>query len=135
MEQQIAADTSKTFAGATPTHWIKNIARVCHEANRAYCAALGDFSQPAWADAPDWQQASAINGVDFHINNPTASASASHDNWLKEKLADGWKHGPVKDPTKKEHPCCVPFKDLPREQQLKDHLFRAVVHALTKQQN
>jgi len=36
----------------------------------------------------------------------------------------------VKDTEKKEHPCIVPFDQLPREQQAKDYLFRGVVHAV-----
>jgi hypothetical protein len=48
-----------------------------------------------------------------------------------QKLADGWKYGPVKYPEKKEHPCMVPFAELPKEQQLKDALFRHIVPALT----
>lgn len=50
------------------------IARVCHEVNRAYCAALGDLSQPPWADAPEWQRKSALNGVAFALCNPVAVA-------------------------------------------------------------
>jgi hypothetical protein len=38
---------------------IDQVARVCHEANRAYCQTLGDNSQPAWDDAPEWQKDSA----------------------------------------------------------------------------
>lgn len=110
--------------------YIEDIARTCHEANRAYCMALGDNSQPSWDKAPKWQKDSAINGVEFHLANPGADDSASHENWYKEKLADGWVYGPKKDPEKKEHPCMVPFKELPPEQQAKDRLFRAVVHAL-----
>lgn len=106
------------------------IAEVCHEANRAYCLGLGDTSQPLWADAPDWQKDSAVNGVIFHLENPDAGDNASHENWLAEKRATGWKYGPVKDPDKKEHPCFVPFEDLPVEQQAKDRLFRSIVHAL-----
>ena len=41
----------------------EQIARVCHEVNRAYCRAIGDESQPAWEDAPDWQQRSAVLGT------------------------------------------------------------------------
>lgn len=107
-----------------------SIAQVCHEANRAYCATIGDFSQPSWADAPDWQKNSAINGVNFHLDHPDALPSQSHDNWLAEKVADGWKYGPIKDPAKKEHPCCVPYDQLPPEQRRKDALFIAIVHAL-----
>lgn len=106
------------------------IARVAHEVNRAYCAALGDMSQPAWPDAPQWQKDSAINGVRFHLANPEAGPDHSHNSWLAEKEAGGWKYGPVKDPEKKEHPCFVPYDQLPVEQKAKDYLFRGVVHAL-----
>lgn len=109
---------------------MKTIARVCHEANRAYCQALGDDSQPAWEDAPEWQRSSALNGVQFHLANPDAGPSHSHEEWLKEKAAAGWKYGPVKDPEKKEHPCFVPYDQLPAEQKAKDYIFRAIVHAM-----
>lgn len=107
------------------------VAAVAHEANRAYCRALGDYSQPEWHDAPEWQKASAIDGVLFHRANPDVGDSASHDNWMRHKRAEGWIYGPLKDPEKKEHPCMVDFNMLPIEQQRKDALFRAIVHALT----
>jgi len=106
------------------------IARICHEANRAYCQSIGDDSQPTWADAPDWQKDSAINGVEFHRSDPNAKAYASHESWMAEKVADGWKYGDTKDPELKTHPCMVRFEDLPMEQQLKDHIFRSIVHAM-----
>ena len=49
---------------------------------------------------------------------------------LKEKEADGWKYGAVKNPETKEHPCYVPYEQLPAEQQKKDALFIAIVHSL-----
>jgi hypothetical protein len=107
-----------------------NIARVAHEINRAYCEAIGDNSQPTWENAPDWQKQSAENGVHFHVHNPNAGPDHSHNEWLREKEATGWKYGPVKDAAKKEHPCFVPYNQLPVEQKAKDYLFRAVVHAL-----
>jgi hypothetical protein len=106
------------------------IARVAHEVNRAYCQAIGDFSQPAWEDAPKWQRDSAMTGVKMHTENPNAGPEASHESWLAEKQAAGWTYGEVKDPELKEHPCMVPFAHLPNEQQAKDYIFRAVVHAL-----
>ncbi len=109
---------------------IEQIAEICHEANRQYCQALGDDSQKGWRYAPKWQKESAVNGVEFHLNNPTAGPQASHENWLAEKVADGWVFGEVKDATAKTHPCCVPFDQLPMEQQRKDVLFRGTVHAL-----
>lgn len=111
------------------------IAASAHEANRAYCLSLGDTSQPRWDEAPDWQKQSIINGVKFHLANPNADASASHENWFKEKQADGWSYNPVKDFENKRHPCFVPFAELPIEQQIKDHIFRSVVHGMDEYWN
>ena len=111
---------------------LDHIARVCHEANRAYCAALGDNSQPAWDDAPEWQRSSARVGVQFIIDNPKALPSASHESWLAQKAAEGWKYGAYKDPENKLHPCYVPYEQLPVEQKAKDYIFGAIVRAMFK---
>lgn len=105
-------------------------AEAAHEMNRVYCQALGDYSQPRWSNAPSWQRESAIKGVDgvFAGNGP----GASHASWLAEKVAAGWKFGPVKDPEKKEHPCMVSFAELPLDQQQKDHLFVAAVATMAR---
>ena len=108
----------------------EQIARVAHEVNRAYCQALGDYSHPAWEDAPKWQRDSALLGVQLHTENPAAGPQASHDSWMAQKVAEGWTYGPEKRPDLKQHHCMVPFDELPREQQAKDYIFRAVVHAL-----
>ena len=107
------------------------IARVCHQVNKAYCEALGDFSQPEWEDAPEWQRESARMGVDMHRMGDFGP-EASHEGWMRQKLDDGWVYGPEKNPDAlpPTHHCLVPFDQLPVEQQAKDHLFRAVVHAL-----
>ena len=95
-------------------------------------ASLGDLSQPSWDDAPDWQKQSAITGVNLHTKNTEAGVEASHESWMKEKVDDGWVYGEKKDPEAKPptHHCIVPFDQLPKEQQAKDFIFRAVVHAL-----
>lgn len=109
---------------------IQDIAKVCHQVNKAYCEAYGDNTQPAWDQAPDWQKESAIVGVEFALNNPDAPVSSQHDSWMKDKLDNGWKYGVVKDPEAKTHPCLVPFVDLPKEQQAKDYIFKAIVNSL-----
>lgn len=102
-------------------------ARLGHEMNRAYCLSMGDDSQLPWDECPEWQKTSALNGALFHFLNPDAQPEHSHLSWLREKIATGWKYGPVKDPAKKEHPCMVDYKDLPQEQRSKDYLFRAAM--------
>ena len=109
---------------------LSAVAQVCHEANRGYCAALGDNSQLPWDEAPEWQKKSAVDGVLFCIENPSAPPSASHDSWLAQKAADGWKYGDVKDAEKKEHPCFVPYDELPTEQKAKDYIFAAIAKTL-----
>jgi len=109
---------------------VEDIAKVCHAANAAYCRAIGDCSQKLWLEAEEWQRDSAIKGVQFALANPNAPASSQHEAWLKDKLDQGWKVGPVKDAGKKEHPCCVPYSELPDEQKAKDSLFLGVVNSL-----
>lgn len=109
---------------------ITNIARICHEANRAFCQSLGDNSQLSWDEAPQWQRDSAIRGVEFRLINPHSAISTQHEAWSTDKLKDGWVYGEVKDAEKKTHPCLVPFDCLPVEQQQKDKLFAAIVLAL-----
>jgi|GEM_PF-630525 len=105
-------------------------AQLCHEVNRVWCRLFQDYSQPSWHDAPKWQTESALDGVAFHVANPDAGASSSHDNWMAQKDADGWVYGETKDPEAKTHPCMVPFDELPEDQQIKDRLFKAIVHAV-----
>lgn len=113
---------------------IAGVAELCHEVNRLYCASIGDGSQTSWEDAPQWQRDSAVNGVRWRLMNPQAHPKSSHQNWLQEKLREGWVYGPVKNPELKQHPCIVPFESLPREQQAKDYLFCSVVETLRETQ-
>ncbi len=47
-------------------------------------------------------------------------AENAHDVWASERIAEGWKHGPLRDDDKKEHPCLVPYKDLPENEKRYD---------------
>lgn len=114
---------------------IERIAIVCYEANRAYCESIGDKSQKPWNQAQQWQRDLAMCGVTYALANPVAPASALHEAWLADKERDGWKFGPVKDAEKKEHPCFLPYSELPQEQKIKDHLFRAIVRAFAESES
>lgn len=105
------------------------IARICHEVNRAYCIAQGDNSQVPWDDAPENIRASAVAGVQAAVNDPEATPESMHKSWLAFKEADGWVWGPEKDASIKTHPCMKEYSLLPEPQKMKDHLFLAVVRA------
>ena len=109
---------------------IDQVAKLCHEVNRMYCEILEEPGQTSWESAPEWQQTSALKGVRFHLDNPGALPSQSHESWLSEKERTGWKYGPVKNAECKEHPCFVPFDELPETQKAKDVLFHGIVNAL-----
>ncbi|AYO54397.1 RyR domain-containing protein [Acinetobacter wuhouensis] len=106
------------------------IAMLCHSINAAYCQSLGDDSQVTWDDAPEWQQQSVIAGVEMHLANPNATPEQSHESWYAQKQAEGWTYGEIKDVEKKEHPCFLPYDELPLEQKAKDYLFRVTVHLM-----
>ncbi len=105
-------------------------ARLAHEANRAYCESIGDTSQPSWDNAPQWQKASAINGVLAIAINPDMTPEQCHQNWSAMKVAEGWVYGEVKDETLRTHPCLVAYAELPEAQRIKDVIFGSVVRAV-----
>jgi hypothetical protein len=112
---------------------IEQAARVCHEALRALSQTLGDNSMLPWDDAPEWQRQSSRDGVRFQFAQFAAgiesSASATHDEWLKQRSATGWKHGESKDHQTKQHPSLVAYGELSASEKLKDYLFAAICKA------
>lgn len=105
---------------------VERAARAAHTMNQVYCQSIGDMSQPDWIDAPDWQKDSARVGVQAIMDNPEVTPAELHQSWLDQKLKDGWRYSKFKDPETKEHPCMVPYSELPEDQQRKDGLLRAI---------
>jgi hypothetical protein len=109
---------------------IEHIAKIAHQANKAYCESIGDMSQKDWEDADLDTKSSKVTGVNFALINPDATPESQHQAWYKHKEADGWRYGPVKNVEDREHPCMLPYDMLPKDQRLKDALFQAVVKSL-----
>ncbi len=40
-------------------------------------------------------------------------ARNAHDNWARQHLSEGWRYGPERNDARKEHPCLVPYEQLP----------------------
>jgi hypothetical protein len=106
------------------------IAQIAHLVNASYSLALGEDSHKPWAELGEEVQNSQIAGVEFRLANPDAPPSAQHEEWVKQKTADGWIYGETKDVDNKIHPCLVEFDQLPAELQAKDVLFTNLVKGL-----
>lgn len=106
------------------------IARICHEANRALQQAQNEeYLSPPWDELDQETQLSAIDGV---LNVQAGSdPMRSHVNWLTFKEQHGWTYGEVRNDELKQHPCMVPYHQLPESQQRKDALFVSIVRALS----
>lgn len=128
--QAAMARTQRAAPEVSVVVFTTDIARVCHEANRALQLALGeDNPSPHWDDAPEWERESAVAGVDQAIAG--ATPEQLHQSWYEFKQDHGWSYGEVKDGEAKTHPCLVPYAELPADQRLKDELFAAIVGALS----
>jgi hypothetical protein len=110
--------------------YVTGIARVCHQAMKAFCETHGDHSIKDWSEAEDWQRRATINSVNFRLNNPDVSYGALHLAWMQEKSDDGWTYGETKDAVAKTHPSITPFDQLPAFEKQKDALVCAIVDAL-----
>ena len=39
-----------------------------------------------------------------------------HEAWAQQRLAEGWKYGAKRNDDQKEHPCLIPYEDLPENE-------------------
>lgn len=49
-----------------------------------------------------------------------ALAENVHDTWAKGRMDAGWTYGLVRDDAKKQHPCLVPYAELPESEKAYD---------------
>lgn len=49
-------------------------------------------------------------------------ARNAHEIWSRRRYQDGWRFGPQRDDTRKEHPCLIPYEELPESEKEYDRL-------------
>ena len=117
--------------GMSRTMEYYDIAEIVHATVRQYNIVHevpGDNFE--WDDMDESYRKSIEKAVQDEIKNPTTEPDESHKKWLKAREDDGWVYGPIKDQEKKQHPCMVPYEELPEVQQYKDILFVTMVALL-----
>ena len=54
-------------------------------------------------------------------------AENTHDVWAKERMDQGWCWGPARSDEKKEHPCLIPYEDLPESEKVYDRKMKTMM--------
>jgi hypothetical protein len=49
-----------------------------------------------------------------------ALAKNAHEVWAQERVAQGWRFGPARDDSRKEHPSLIPYEQLPESEKVFD---------------
>lgn len=113
--------------------------KAAHAVHRVWCESLGDGSHVHLDKSTPEDVATVRACVRATINLLAVSGTSYddisryvHEAWMEKKLADGWRYGPTKSSLSKEHPCIVPYSDLPPEQRVKDEIFCTVVAAIAR---
>jgi ryanodine receptor 2 len=47
-------------------------------------------------------------------------ARHAHEVWARQRLLDGWTWGPSRDDLRKQHPCLIPYEELPESERQYD---------------
>lgn len=104
-----------------------SLAQQAYEVLRAFNMAVHLEPKVAWDEATPETRANMLAAVRWQRENDEAPVSASHDSWVSQKMAEGWKYGPVTDNARKESPKLLPFDQLAPQFRAQDFIFRAIV--------
>lgn len=107
-----------------PQH-IMLLAVAAHEANRAYCWALGQ-EKGSFSELTTDQQLAVLHGVQACLSG--AGPEQLWESWRTSMLHRDWEYGPVLDPVRRQHPGLVKsWLDLPEVDRRKDVIFHRTV--------
>jgi ryanodine receptor 2 len=49
-------------------------------------------------------------------------AAHVHEQWAAQRMTDGWVYGPTRDDVARQHPCLVPYDELPETEKEYDRI-------------
>ncbi|HEV2915678.1 MAG TPA: TRAFs-binding domain-containing protein [Pyrinomonadaceae bacterium] len=65
---------------------------------------------------PEPSDTSSVTLTEDILSLTEKLARNTHEVWARQRLADGWRYGPVRDDARKEHPCLVPYEELSEDE-------------------
>lgn len=121
-----------------PFYNLTAVARVCHEAGRAWCIEMFEAgARPSstvplpWDDLDREDREAAVAAVRFLLERPGCTPQEIHEHWRRMQTAAGWTHGPVLLAAQKRDPRMTAFFNLPDHRQAQLRLSQAVVKVLS----
>ncbi len=99
----------------------EQIAEIIHSVSSLIPRPDGS-SVGSWADLPEKFKINATNAVIEIMNSHSKTAEELHNLWMQPLLDDGWVVGNYNRDLK-QHPCLVPFDQLPESEVLKDEIW------------
>lgn len=106
-----------------------DVARIVHEAHRAYQVVLHDPCPSEPWDALDPWHRETVTDLVLMIRMGWTPEMVQ-DIWLRRMELAGWTLGAVKDPEGKVHPKLLPWESLPAEERRKVLLAFRIVYVL-----
>jgi hypothetical protein len=79
-----------------------------------------DTKENSLAYKPEPLDTSGVNLSPEILELTEVLARHSHDVWAQRRLEEGWRYGAHRDDSRKEHPCLVPYQDLPESEKQYD---------------
>lgn len=106
----------------------EKIAQIIHGATAPIGRIACGNPIPVWEDLSVGQRCRAAVAVDDLMRNPHIKEPEDfHDIWANPLYDDGWVWGPVYSLKTKQHPCLVPYDELPDAEKIKDMIWASLI--------
>lgn len=102
---------------------LVDIAQECHTKNNELMMMNGEEQNGNWDSLDRHTKFINLKSVIKALENPDLTAKDMHDEWMNNKIADGWKFGDVKDPELKTHPLIIDYDLMKDVDKMKDQIF------------
>jgi len=108
------------------------ISKLAHNAMADNCLQNYNINIPLWDELPEDNRFVVVNLTAYIYAHPDITDKELHDNWVKDRLNDGWRYGIKLDNDKKENPNIVEYENIPLHFRISSNIFRNVILSSSK---